>query len=285
MLSRPVFASLVLAGLCLAIGQPAIARELGTAPELRVLGFSADGRHFGIEQSGGDGASERGAFAIDVIDRNTGRSATGFPRGVTQLSWDSEPNDARREAMRDFSFDEDKDDSMQTPAIVAWARAAAAPRLQEISLSDPGQRLAGRSWTDLTRINGPIRFMTRPDIIGAHPGVSMKYTLTARMPAPHDPQLRCREREASASARLTVTLKPEIPASDRESARRNPQAFAEQNAVIDYVLPPKTCAIGVHVTDVYRNSDATTLGVVVLVLLDVGHSDSGEYRAVAFPLR
>ncbi|WP_204268077.1 hypothetical protein, partial [Escherichia coli] len=46
-----VFLALVLPALATA----AAARELGTAPQLRILGFSADGRHFGFEQEGGDG--------------------------------------------------------------------------------------------------------------------------------------------------------------------------------------------------------------------------------------
>lgn len=271
--------------LLLPLAAPAAARELGTAPQLRILGFSADGRYFGFEQEGGDGASQRGAFAVDVVDRTTGMSAAGFPRGVTQLSWEATPADARHGAMQGFRFDEDDEASMQTRAIRRWAQAATRRPLRALALTDPGHRLAGRAWTDLTPAEGPIRFMADPDIIGTHPGVSTKYALAARLAAPDDPDLACRDRETAATYPLTVTLTPELPASDPGAAGRSPETFRERTVELAYVLPPMTCATSVRVTDVYRNTAASALAVVLLVIAGGGHSDAAEYRAVIFPMR
>ncbi|QCI64591.1 hypothetical protein [Phreatobacter stygius] len=279
---RPI----ILAALALlALATPGAARELGTAPDLRILGFSSDGRYFGFEQEGGDGASQRGAFAVDVVDRTTGLSATGFPRGATQLSWQATPADARHAAMRGFRFDEDDEASMQTPAIRRWTQATTRRPLRRLGLTEPGRRLAGRTWTDLTRMEGPVRFMADPDIIGAHPGLSTKYAVVARLTAPDDPNLACRERETAATYPLAVTLTPELPSWDPEAARRSPETFRERTIELTYMLPPMTCATSVHITDVYRNRASTTLAVVVLIIADSGHSDSAEYRAVMFPMR
>ncbi|WP_163773876.1 hypothetical protein, partial [Proteus mirabilis] len=84
----------------------------------------------------------------------------------TQLSWEATPADARRGAMRGFRFDEDDEASMQTQAIRRWTQATTRRPLRLLALTDPGHRLAGRPWTDLTRMEGPIRFMAEPDIIG-----------------------------------------------------------------------------------------------------------------------
>ena len=71
------------------VGSPAassVAREvLGSAPELRVIGFSPDGRYFAYEQYQDDEVSDAAIAAIDVIDRDTGRSA-GFPFGFLGMS-------------------------------------------------------------------------------------------------------------------------------------------------------------------------------------------------------
>jgi hypothetical protein len=258
------------------------ARELGAAPTLRVLGFSADGRYFGFEQEGGDGVHDKGAFAIDVIDRTTGAFAAGFPRGVTQLAWDSPESDTRRAAMRGFRFDEDKEETTTTEAIRRWVRSVTRRPLQALRLNDPGHRLGGRPLTDLTEVQGPVRVMTHPDIIGAHPGVSMKYTVTAAMPVPDDPDLACREREEAVTFPLTIKLTPDIPSWDQEAATRQPEAFRERSIVISYVLPPKTCFTAARVTDVYRSSNNGSIAVVVAMILDVGFTDSAEYRAALF---
>lgn len=259
------------------------ARELGTAPELRILGFSADGRYFGIEQEGGDGISEKGAFAIDVADRDTGRSATGFPRGATQLTFDSAPDDARRAAIRGFRFTEDDADSASTEAIRRWTRQVSRRPLAALALRDPGRRLGGRALTDLSEVQGPVRVVERPDIVGAHPGTSLKFSVFAAMPVPEDPNLACRDREAAVSYPLTVKLTPEVPDYDREVSTRYPQLFRERSITVTYVLPPKTCFVRAQVTDIYRNDEGTSFGVVLAVVVDAGFTDSAEYRAFVFP--
>lgn len=266
----------------LVLAPAASARELGSAPELRILGFSADGRYFGFEQEGGDGVNEKGAFAVDVVERDAATSVPGFPRGATQLTFDSAQNDARRTGIRGFRFREDDADSTSTQAIRRWVRQISRQPLAALRLSDPGRRLGGYAITDISAATGPVRVMERPDIIGAHPGVSMKYTVTATLPAPDDPNLACRERDVPVTYPLIVKLTPEIPDYDREAAARLPEVFRERSITIHYVLPPKTCFIAARVTDVYRNEAGTSLAVVVAMILDVGFTDSAEYRAVLF---
>ncbi|WP_439573984.1 hypothetical protein [Phreatobacter sp.] len=143
-MSRFLAFAVLAAAAVLAAPAPASSRELGTAPELRILGFSADGRYFGFEQEGGDGVNEKGAFAIDVVDRETGRSAPDFPRGATQLTFDSAPDDPRRQAIRSFRFSEDDSETASTQAIRRWVRQTARRPLQALRLADPGRRLGGR---------------------------------------------------------------------------------------------------------------------------------------------
>lgn len=260
------------------------ARELGTAPELRVLGFSADGRYFGIEQEGGDGISEKGAFAVDVADRDTGRSAAGFPRGATQFTFDSARDDARRAGIRGFRFTEDDADSASTQAIRRWVRQVSRQPLATLALRDPGRRLGGRAITDLSEAQGPVRVVERPDIVGAsNPGTSLKFTVTADMPVPADPDLACRDRETAVTYPLTVKLTPEVPDYDRDVATRYPQLFRERSITVNYVLPPKTCFVRAQVTDIYRNDEGTSFGVVVGMVVDAHITDSAEYRAFVFP--
>jgi len=266
----------------LAIAGPLAARELGQAPDLRFLGFSADGRHFGFEQDGNDGVSERGAFAVDVVDALTGLSATGFPRGATQLAFESEGSDPRRLALRGFRFKEDDEATTTTEAIRRWTRAATRRPLQALRLMDAGRRLGGLALTDLTEAAGPVRVMDQPDIIGAHPGTAMKYTVTAAMPVPEDPDLACRERETSENHRLTITLAPDIPPWDPEAANRSPQAFRTRSVELAHTLPPRTCFSRAQVTDVYRSTNGRSIAVVVALIYDVGVTDSAEYRATIF---
>jgi hypothetical protein len=263
---------------------PVAARELGRAPELRILGFSADGRYFGFEQEGGDGVNEKGAFAVGVVDAATGRSARGFPRGVTQVAWDSEASDPRRAAMRGFRFSEDDETSASTAAVRRWTRGVTQAPLRALRLTDPGRRLGGQALTDLTATSGPVRVMDGPDLIGAHPGTAMKYTVTAQMPVPEDPDLACRERATGEAHTLTVTLKPEIPSWDPEAATRAPKAFREQSVALPFILPPKTCFHQARVTDVYRSGNSRSIAVVVAVTFDVGFTDSAEYHATIFPI-
>jgi hypothetical protein len=283
---RPLrFAALGLATLGLAAlvaAHPLAARELGRAPDLRLLGFSADGRYFGLEQDGNDGVSEHGAFAIDVVDASTGRSATGFPRGATQLAFQSEANDPRRIALRGFRFKEDDEATTATELIRRWARGATRRSLQALRLTDPGRRLGGYALTDISDATGPVKVMDQPDIIGAHPGTAMKYTVTATMPVPEDPDLACRERETSENHRLTITLAPEIPEWDREAATRAPKAFRTQSVELAHTLPPKTCFTRAQVTDVVRSRNGRGIAVVVAIIYDVGFTDSAEYRATVF---
>lgn len=281
----PARRSLALAGaLVLAATGLAGGRELGSAPNLRILGFSPDGRYFGLEQDGGDGVNEKGAFAVDVAVATTGRSAHGFPRGVTQVAWDSEAQDPRRAAMRGFRFKEDDDTTASTEAVRRWTRGVTRRPLQALRLTDPGRRLGGFALTDISEVAGPVRVMAEPDIIGAHPGTSIKYTVTARMPVPEDTDLACRDRATSESHTLTITLKPDIPSWDPEAATRTPNAFREQSVALPFILPPKTCFQAARVTDVYRNESGRSIAVVVAVTFDVGFTDSAEYHATVFAL-
>jgi hypothetical protein len=280
MIRIPTAAAAALAILATAYAAPA--RELGSAPELRILGFSPDGRLFGFEQEGGDGVSEKGAFAVDVVERDAHRSAPGYPRGATQLTFDSAEDDARRTGIRGFQYSEDDPQTASTGVIRRWVRSNGRHPLAALRLIDPGRRLGGRAITDISEGGGPVRVMERPDIIGAHPGVSLKYTVTATMPVPDDPNIACREREAAATYPLTVKLTPEVPDYDRAALDRAPEIFRERSAVIDYVLPPRTCFLSARVTDVYRNEDGTSIAVVIAMILDVGFTDSAEYRAFVF---
>ncbi len=217
-----------------------------------------------------------------MVDAATGGSATGFPRGATQLAFQSDANDPRRIALRGFRFREDDEATTSTELIRRWARGASRRSLQALRLTDPGRRLGGYALTDLSETTGPVKVMDQPDIIGAHPGTAMKYTVTATMPVPADPDLACRERETSESLRLTIALAPEIPSWDPEAATRAPKAFRTQSVELPHTLPPKTCFTRAQVTDVLRSRNGRGIAVVVALIYDVGFTDSAEYRATVF---
>lgn len=66
----------------------ALAREQSDAPDIEILGFSADGRYFAYEQYGYDLAAGALDAAIFVVDRQTNKQAKGFPFGFIATETD-----------------------------------------------------------------------------------------------------------------------------------------------------------------------------------------------------
>jgi predicted secreted protein len=66
------------------------ARELASAPEISLIGFSRDGRLFAYEQFQDDDVSGTVIAAIDVIARDGAGSAKGFPFGFLGMQKNGE---------------------------------------------------------------------------------------------------------------------------------------------------------------------------------------------------
>lgn len=283
---------LAFTALALLIGTPALAREQGSAPDVRVLGFSQDGRYFGYETTGGVPATGAGAYAIDVVDRNTGQSVRGFPRGVTQMSIDAPADDQRQTWMRGLGLDPDKPETFEERRIRRVVMRDVSGPLRRMALRDPGFRVAGHPLTDIDRPGGSLRFITRPDILTHQPATIIVYKLETRLSADpeglrvlSDPEANCRERETPAQMTLSVDLRPETPAHDPEAASRSPEAFRPQSIRLPIVVPRLQCLAGAVVTDVYVDSQRRTLAALVAILMEDSMTESVEMRAVIYPLR
>src|SRR5262249_27584664 len=80
----------LIAATLLAVTVSAQARELASAPEVSLIGFSRDGRLFAYEQFHNDDVSDTVIAAIDVIARDGKASVKGFPFGFLGVSKNGE---------------------------------------------------------------------------------------------------------------------------------------------------------------------------------------------------
>lgn len=252
----------------------AAARELGSAPEVEIIGFSPDRRYFAYEQYLHDSLDEISTMVIDVVDRTTGRSADGFPVGFFGVGADG-----------DYPARLGDGEIALTAGLTGLAgladmqravRHAARPALAKLGI-DRGdyRRLAGSPATD--RAPPPqfdfVHFATLPGFV---PDMQEVYRVRARF----EPAMRkaCSDGAASISDGAVAI---DIETVDPRSGEARPIG-AER---IAWPLPAGDCPFEVRITDIltmpYGKENPTDIvtAVVVLAVSTGPHSESARYLA------
>jgi hypothetical protein len=267
-LLRPLAALLMLAG-------PALARELADAPEMRVVGFSEDGRHFAYEQYLNDTLSGSVLASIDVIDRETGRSAVGFPLGYLGMSKDGRyPLKVGDHAIE---VDESEPEEKQLEALRSRLRDAATPKLRALGIGDRHRRLAGQPLTDRTTRPGPISFVLGGTVPGAVPDQQPAYRLTTTITP------------ADLAACISGKAKPRDHAIEVEIAEidaRTRKAGTRKTASVAWAHGDSECARTALVTDILapESGDAKAVVVIALAVSWAPHAEGARYLAAFVPL-
>jgi hypothetical protein len=143
---------------------PVIARELGSAPEIRIIGFSADGRYFAYEQFEDDTVSNTAIAAIDVIDRDTGRSATGFSFGF--LGMEKNGQFPARVGEHRIAISETLSGAARLAKLRADIARETRARVDDLKVNILGQRLAGFPVTARIERAANVDFVLAPMLPG-----------------------------------------------------------------------------------------------------------------------
>ena len=250
-----------------------IARELASAPEVRIIGFSADGRYFAYEQFEDDAVSDTAIAAIDVIDRDTGRSAAGFPFGFIGL----EKNGQFPTRVGDHRIT--ISETLSGTARLAQLRADIAretrPRLDALKIDVPGRRLAGFPVT--ARIDGitNVDFVLAPMLPGKDmPDPQAVYRATTAI-APDD------------TSACVDNMRPVDHVIELKFEAIDAAAYAALPAIVTKTAWPSgehECASLVRITDVIaapsRAQDESQMVVILMLAVSWGtHADTARYFA------
>ena len=253
---------------------PAAARELASAPEVAIIGFSPDGRHFAYEQYESADVSDSAIAAIDVIDRTTGASVKGFPFGFLGVSKGGEyPLRVGGHKIKKDESDETSSDK-KLATLRAAVRRQTAARLKALKIGEPGRRLAGRTITDRSESKPEIDFVTGATLPGPVPDMQPVYRASASI-SPNDFEACVQEPKA---VDHTIKLKIE---------QLHPgEGTIEGTSTADIAWPASEndCAQTVRITDVIAPPPAAGDGpqYVVVIALAIswgGHSETSRYFA------
>jgi hypothetical protein len=268
-----LLASLVLS---FGIAASAAARELADAPEVRIIGFSGDGRYFAYEQFIDDAVSDAAASAIDVIDRRTGKSEDGFPLGFLLISQGG--GFPAKVGRHDVKQDETLSGAARLAALRRSVRAAAQRQLERLGIADNARRLAGRPPTERPRTTGPVSFVLGATLEGGVPDLQPVYTLAARV-EPKDLS-RCVDGRRAPEHRVVLTL------SRRDGAGK--AVAARKDVTVGWPKSDDDCPSTALVTDVVAHGpasgeptpdEAQVVAVLVLATAWAPHAESGRYLA------
>ena len=260
-----------LLGLALA---PAAARELASAPEVAIIGFSPDGRHFAYEQYENADVSDAAIAAIDVIDRTSGASAKGFPFGFLGVSKGGEfPLKVGGHKIKKDESDEVSGDK-KLATLRAAVRRQTAARLKALKIGEPGRRLAGRTITDRSASKPEVEFVLGPTLPGPVPDMQPIYRASASF-APNDHETCVQDSKA---ADHTIKLKID------QLHPRDETVEGTTTAEIAWPAGENECAQTVRITDVIAPPPSTGDGpsFVVVIALAIswgGHSETSRYFA------
>jgi hypothetical protein len=251
------------------------ARELGSAPDAAVLGFSGDGRYFAYEQFQNDEVSGAAVAAIDVIDRTTNRSAPGFPLGF--LGTQKNGEFPQRVGDHAIVLDDDPETAPDLAKLRTAVHQAAAKRLAELGIGAPARRLAGRAITDRTAATGPVSFVIWPMLPGPVPDQQLPYSIRADI-TPDDEE-RCAANEEVRDHAIVLAVDEQASeAAPPRAGRRVETAWPAG----DY-----ECAASVVVTDVLVPALGGGEDEVVVLTLAIAwgpHAETARYFATFVPL-
>lgn len=271
-------ALLRVAAIATLLAGPALGRELAEAPHAQPIGISEDGRHFAYEQYLDDALSGTVLASIDVLDRETGRSAEGFPLGY--LGMTKGGTYPAKAGDHTVVVDESLPEAERLDALRRRLRDAAAPRLEALGIRWRLLRLAGSPLTDRSRRPGTIDFALGAYVPGAVPDLQPVYRLAARI-APADAQ-----------ACIGTKAKPQDHTVEIEVTRpagRGTKATARASASIPWSRGDEECAQAAIVTDVLVAERSPAEGpshaiVLVLAVSWAPHAEAARYLAAFVPL-
>lgn len=279
-----IWKTIILSLGCLcAFGSVSNARELAPAPEIRIIGFSPDGRYFAYEQYEDDGLSGEGIAAIDVIDRKTGRSAESFPLGLLGIQINGIYPSVHGN-LRLFL----KEDMSSTEKLAAVRKAIAAQskrKLAALKIIEPGRRLAGTPITDRMSDGKQAKFALDSNVQdGGVPDRQPIYKVSAAFSPPRD--LDCMSSGKSGDHVIEITISEEEPDIQVE---QDIQVSSPTKARIAWPAGDSECAQSLRITDVLEAPSLTKGGqtfvvVIVLAVSWATHAESSRYFATFLPV-
>jgi hypothetical protein len=167
-----------------AIIPPATAREQSDAPDIEIIGFSADGRYFAYEQHGYDLAAGALDAAIFVVDRKTNKQTSGFPFGFIGIEQDGEY--PVRVGGHDIDLEKLKteDGDPDLAKLRKLVREKVSPKLAALGIGTQGRRLAGVPLTQRSPVDDkttPLKFVVWPTMSSTIPDQQLVYTIDAKV--------------------------------------------------------------------------------------------------------
>lgn len=251
---------------------PAVAREQSDAPDIEILGFSPDGRYFAYEQYGYDVASDALDSAIFVIDRETNKTAEGFPFGfiADQPDYTNRPDiDLDRLRTEDGEPDLGK--------LRKMVRDEAAAKLVALEIGTQGRRLAGVPLTQRSPVDGkgvPLKFIVWPTIPSAIPDQQLVYTIDARTTDPLPDCVNAAPDPRDIPVTFTITAERTFPETKTVAAKEH---------IYQWPIAKEDCPAGLWISDIIAPPDAKGDKPVLLVVFFTtawsSAVDSARYHA------
>lgn len=260
---------------CLAaclISSAASARELASAPEVRIIGFSADGRHFAYEQFESDDVSDSAISAIDVVERDSGASAKGFPFGFLGIS-SGNGEFPTRVGGHKISVNEDQLMTARLKTLREAVARGSRARLSALGISVQGRRLAGFSITDRSPGAGAPEFVLSPTLPGPVPDQQPVYRATASF-TPSDTEACISDQKIQSH---TIQLKIEELNPDKK-------VTGTTEATVPWPAAGEVCASSIRITDIVAapvqgENAPQYVAVVMLAISWGGHAEASRYFA------
>jgi hypothetical protein len=268
--------STLLCLLLLAISSAA-AREQSDAPEIEILGFSADGRYFAYEQYGYDLASDALDAAIFVIDRQTNQAAQGFPFGFISIEQDG--NYPARVGGHDIDLDtlRTEDGTPDLGQVRKLVRDKAAAKLAALAIGTQGRRLAGVPLTQRSPAKdkaAPLKFIVWPTIPSALPDQQLIYSIDAKLT--DVPQDCVNAMPPAREQHVTFEIVAERTYPETKTVAKKDFPFS-------WAMEKETCPAGLWISDIIATPDASqerqTLVVIFLTTAWSSAVDSAQYHA------
>jgi hypothetical protein len=257
----------------------AVAREQSDAPDIEILGFSADGRYFAYEQYGYDLASDALDAAIFVIDRQTTQAAQGFPFGFISIEQDG--NYPARVGGHDIDLEalRTEDGTPDLGQVRKLVRDKAAAKLAALAIGTQGRRLAGVPLTQRSPANdkaAPLKFTVRPTIPSAIPDQQLTYGIDAKLT--DVPQDCVNAMPPAREQHVTFEIVAERTYPETKTV-------ATKDFPFSWAMEKDTCPIGLWISDIIAapdpdaSQDRQTLVVIFLTTAWSSAVDSAQYHA------
>lgn len=267
----------VLLGFLLLTAAPVPAREQSDAPDIEILGFSADGRYFAYEQYGYDLASDALDAAIFVIDRQTNQAAEGFPFGFISIEQDG--NYPARVGGHDIDLEmlRTEDGTPDLGRVRRLVREKAAAKLSALAIGTQGRRLAGVPLTQRSPAadtTAPLKFVVWPTIPGAIPDQQLIYSIDAKLTDVPGDCVNAMPPPREQHVTFEIAAERTYPET---------KTVAKKDFPFSWAMEKETCPAGLWISDIIAAPDASQdRQMLVVIFLTTAWSsavDSAQYHA------